>query len=275
MGKVVFISLIFLSFGTFGYAISSITLFVVSGDYKKYRVYRKMIKDLKDLSGHVIICGYGRVGYHAAKHFEALNYPFMVIERNPDLGVEQSNWLIADATKDENLILAGIERASALVSALPTDPENLYIVLSAKSLNPNVKVIARATDAGAQQKLHRAGADKVVLPDILGGIQMASLITNPRLTDFMDKITVLGEDESRLEEISRNELNKLPHRTIADLRQHGLFGCLIVGLGNEDGDIQVNPENDIILSDSQFIIVIGKPNQLDKLRQYIKSQQQI
>ena len=171
-GKLFTAFLIITSFGTFAYAISAVTTYIVSGDYVKYYKEFKKMKRLQKLSNHTIVCGYGRVGNQAAHDLKFYKKKFLVIERSPE-GSEndfsETMFIKGDATKDKVLIDAGVKTATALITALPKDADNLFVVLSARELNPNLKIISRASSYSSMRKLRIAGANNVIMPDTVGG----------------------------------------------------------------------------------------------------------
>ncbi len=263
--------LIISSFGTFAYAISTITSYIVSGDYRRYLKFQRLVKQIGHLSGHTIICGYGRVGKQAARQLEAYGRKLVVIEMNPDEKDKSDDFPIidGDATSDDVLRLAGIERANSLITALPSDPGNLYVVLSAKSLNPALNIVSRASSYEAIRKLERAGAHKVVMPDTLGGTHMASLVTSPDLMIFLEQLSLLGEGDALLEEVAYMDLEGLRPHTIGDLRKQGMFGCLVVGMRTKKGHFQVNPPDGSVLEPGSKIFVIGTADQINSLNAFL------
>jgi voltage-gated potassium channel len=263
-------ALIIVSFGTFAYAITTITSYIVSGDYKRFLQYRKLVKQIEHLHDHLVICGYGRVGRHAAKQLSASGERYVVIEKFPtDVAGDDIPVIEGDATSDDVLKTAGISRARALISTLPSDPDNLYVVLSARSLNNKLHIVARASSFEAVDKLKYAGANNVVMPDTIGGMHMASLVTSPDLTTFMERLSVLGEGDSSLTEVSYSDLLDLPHRTVGELRSQGLFGCMIIGLKTPEGNFVFNPADDNVIEKGAKIFVIGTTAQLDSMKKYL------
>ena len=186
------IFLLITSWGTFAFAITRITQFVVSGEINKYFKTRKLMKDIARLDKHVILCGYGRNGHQAAQVLKAHDIPFIVIEKDEQLILKKIAegddilHLEGDGTDDDLLRLAGVERARALITTLPLDAENVFIVLSARSLNPDIQIISRASEATSVPKLKKAGANNVIMPDRIGGSHMATLVSKPDVVEFID-----------------------------------------------------------------------------------------
>ena len=173
-----------------------------------------------------------------------------------------------DGTTDEVLISAGIKKASNLITALPSDADNLFVVLSARQLNEDCTIISRASKESSYSKLKIAGADNVIMPDKLGGNHMASLVTTPDVIEFVDRLTIEGETTANLEEIDVNELpKKYLNKTILDLDLRKQTGCTVIGFKNPDKEYIINPEADSILIKDSHLIVLGRPEQITKLRQ--------
>lgn len=169
---------------------------------------------------------------------------------------------------DEFLLKAGIKKAKNLITALPSDADNLFVVLSARQLNKDCKIISRASKESSYSKLKIAGADNVIMPDKLGGDHMASLVVTPDVIEFVDRLTIEGETTANLEEIDVDELpKKYLGKTILDLDLRKKTGCTVIGLRNPDKDYIINPEADSKLIAGSHLIVLGRPEQIIKLRQ--------
>ena len=269
-GKLYTAFLIITSFGTFAYAISSITSYIVTGDYRKYFKDYKTMKHISQLRDHVIVCGYGRVGQKTIETLKAHNESFIVLETDQII-IEKFRtegnilYLHGNATEDEILINAGILNAKALITALPSDADNLFVVLSAKELNPNLKVISRASMPSTKKKLRMAGADNVIMPDSLGGSHMAQLVSTPDVVEFLDQISIQGENDITLEGISFNDIPEgCQFKSLADLKQQFPV-CNIVGFKNAKGEYLINPSDDVEILPNSKIFVLGNPEQIRKL----------
>ena len=172
-----------------------------------------------------------------------------------------------DATTDEALIKAGIKGADNLITALPSDADNLFVVLSARQLNANCRIISRASNESSYSKLKIAGADNVIMPDKLGGDHMASLVVTPDVIEFVGRLTIEGETTANLEEISVNDLPKeYLDKTILDLDLIRKTGCTVIGFKAPDNSYLINPEASIVLQKDSHLIVLGRPEQISKLR---------
>lgn len=255
-----------------GYAISVITEYMLSknniGNFKRKKVQQK-IDILKD---HVIVCGYGRNGRQAVHKLEAYKKAYVVIEMNEDIvNREQENgklFIEGNAVEDEVLLRAGLKKASSLICALPSDADNLFVVLSARQLKSNLKIISRATEETSFQKLKLAGADNVILPDKIGGDHMANLVVTPDLVEFLDNLSVSGNTDSiNVEQIPFEKVcpNGIEQAIDAlDVRRK--TGCSIIGYKTPEGNYIVNPEPSLVVRKDSKLILIGRPEQIESLK---------
>lgn len=275
-GKLFTIFLIITSFGTFAYAVSSITRFVVDGEFNEFFKNKKLNDAIQKLQGHVIICGYGRNGRQAAQVLKKHNRRFVVVENSSQVTgsiTHRFSELVinGDSTKDEVLIKAGILRASALITTLPIDADNLFIVLTARNLNPKLTIISRASDDNSDTKLKIAGANNVIMPDRVGGAHMASLVMKPDVMEFIDIITAEGGDNINLEEISfDNFSDDMSNRTLKDLEIRNKSGANIIGFKTANGEYVVNPSADTKIIPHSKIFVLGTPEQIRKLNEILQ-----
>lgn len=270
-GRLFTATLIITSFGIFAYAVTSITTYLIGGEYKSYFKEYKLVKTVKGLSNHTIVCGYGRVGTQAIQELEAHQQNFVVIEEKDDLielfrEQKQYNHVHGNATVDENLEKAGISKAKALITTLPSDADNLFVVLSAKAMNPNLTIISRASKKTSIKKLHTAGATNVIMPDSIGGSHMASLVVTPNVVEFLDHISIQGKSEMTLESISFNELpQEFKFKTISELDAKYKTGCNIIGYKTNQGEYIINPAGSVELVPGSSLIVLGSTDQLEAL----------
>lgn len=271
-GKLFTATLIISSFGIFAYAISSITTYLIGGEYKEFRKQHKLMREIATLKNHVIICGFGRVGKQVAQDLAITKTPFVIIEQDAVLISEHSNeenyiFLKGDATVDESLEKANLENAKSVISCLPKDTDNLYVVLSARERNSRVIIISRATNSGSISKLKFAGANNVILPDTIGGSHMASLITNPDVMEFLDIVRVQGTTGANINSVSFAELpSDLQNKTIGQLDAKKLTGVSIIGYKTPDGNYIVNPDSEIIMVPHSSLFVLGSTSQINRLR---------
>jgi len=274
VGKLFTSLLIITTFGTFAYVISMITRYLISGQYRIYYKTFQVNNQLEKLSNHVIICGYGRNGRQAVKTLQAHKVPFLVIESDLELvhklREEDSNILVidGDATDDSVIIKAGINRALALITTLPRDTDNLFVVLTARDINKGLNIISRASDDRSEHKLRIAGANNVILPDKVGGAHMATLVTSPDLMQFLDQISMMGEDESTLVEIQfKNLPPDFEHKSILELEKRYQTGARIIGFKTPENKIIVNPSPETELVPKSKLFVLGNINQIIKIKQ--------
>ena len=270
--KIFTIFLILTSITVFGYAVSAFSEYLVSGRLFEHFKHKKVEKQIANLKGHTIVCGYGRNGKQAILKLKNYNKDFVVVEGKKKMSEFLDNEDIlninGDATLDETLLSAGIKNASYLITALPSDADNLFVVLTVSQLNKNCKVISRASNESSYSKLKIAGASNVIMPDKLGGDHMASLVTTPDVIEFVDRLTIEGETTANLEEVAVNDLPiKYLNKTILDLDLRKQTGCTVIGFRNPDKDYIINPEADIKLVSGSQLIILGRPEQIIKLRE--------
>ncbi len=268
--KIFTIFLILTSVVIVGYAISVITEYMLSRNNIEELKQKKMQKKIDSLSSHIIICGYGRNGKQAASKLLTYKRPFVIIERDKEIidkfKSELFPFVYGNANEDEILLQAGIDRASTLISALPSDADNLFVVLSARQINASMRIISRASEEATYHKLKLAGANNVILPDKIGGDHMASLVVIPDVIEFIDNLTIGGESNINIEEIEVEILyNTSNVKTIRDLDLRRKTGCTVIGFKDIDGDYVVNPGADHELVPNSKVIILGRPEQIQKL----------
>lgn len=274
-GKLFVSFLIITSFGTFAYAVTSITSYVVSGDYRQYFKDYRIMKEVTEMQNHVIVCGYGRVGRQAVATLTAHRRKFIVIEQKDEIidsfrEQPEFPYLQGNATSDDTLVRAGIENATAIITTLPSDSENLFVVLTARELNKNLTIISRASAFTSIRKLKIAGANNVIMPDSLGGSHMAQLVTRPDVVEFLDQISVQGENEINLEEIDFKELPEdCKYVSLADLKEQFPF-CNIIGFKKASGEYIINPSMDIEIVPNSKLFVLGNPDQISNLNEQLR-----
>jgi len=267
--KIFTVILIVTSVFIFAFAISVITEYVLSRNSLQLLKKKRVKNKISSVSNHVIICGFGRNGNQAAERLKAYKKPFVVIERNKEVIEKFEDEILfveGDANEDEALIEAGIDRAQYLITAMPDDAANLFVVLSARQLNKNLFIISRASQFTSQKKLRLAGADKVIMPDKIGGDHMASLVVMPDLITFMDKLSTEGEHTTNLEEVTiETFMAKVDNHSLRDLDLRKKTGCTIIGYIEPNGNYIINPEADLKLQPQGKVIVLGRPEQIKKL----------
>ena len=269
--KLFTIFLITISIISFGYTVSAFTEYIISGQLFQQLKLKKVQKKIEKLNGHTIICGFGRNGKQSMIKLQNYKKDFVIIEKAEEIinDIDLQGFLNVkgDATTDEALIKAGIKGADNLITALPSDADNLFVVLSARQLNANCRIISRASNESSYSKLKIAGADNVIMPDKLGGDHMASLVVTPDVIEFVGRLTIEGETTANLEEISVNDLPKeYLDKTILDLDLRRKTGCTVIGFKAPDNSYLINPEASIVLQKDSHLIVLGRPEQISKLR---------
>lgn len=270
--KLFTVFLIATSIVSFGYVVSAFTEYIVSGQLFQQLKLKKVQKKIEQLEGHTIICGFGRNGSQAMLKLQNYKQQFVIVEQDEEIITKADQKGLfnvqGDATTDEILKRAGIERAANLITALPSDADNLFVVLTARQLNRNCKIISRASNETSYDKLKIAGADNVIMPDKLGGDHMASLVVTPDVIEFVGRLTIEGETTANLEEISVNDLpEKYLQKTILDLDLRRKTGCTVIGFKAPDGKYIINPEASLELERDSHLIVLGRPEQISKLRE--------
>lgn len=258
----------------FGFGLSVITEHILNkndiGNLKR----KRMKKKIETFNNHVILCGYGQNGRQAAQKLINYKKDFVVIDTDEEVFHEWEDdslhYIIGNATEDEVLTQAGIERASTLICALPRDADNLFIVLSARQLNRDLVIISRATEENSYKKLKLAGADNVIMPDRIGGSHMASLVVVPDLVEFLDNLSVSGEHDSiNVEQIPFSKICADGiEKTIAETDIRKKTGCSIIGYKSPNGNYIVNPAPEQKLEKESKLIMIGRPEQIEKLKKY-------
>ncbi len=268
--KIFAVVLILTSLVALGFAISVITEYIVSRSSYEIIKHRKVQKKVDKLANHVIVVGYGRNGKQAVEKLMSYGQPFVVIEKDEQIAERFSSekllFVTGNANEDEILHQAGVERASTLISALPEDSDNLFVVLSARQINATMKIISRASAETTYQKLKFAGANNVIMPDKIGGDHMASLVVTPDLLEFLDNLQVSTEGSANVREIPYQAVcPDHKDRTIREIDLRNRTGCSIIGYKSPDGNYTINPEANLMLSTGSKLIVIGRPEQIENL----------
>lgn len=269
--KIFTIFLIVSSVFIFGYAVTVITEFLLDRNAMQQLRRNKIKKRIMALEGHTIICGFGRNGQQAAEKLLKYKQPFVVIDSDPEVVEHHRDQVLfveGDANVDQVLEEAGIQKARYLISAVPDDADNLFIVLSARQLNRDLFIISRASQVSSVRKLELAGANKVVMPDKIGGDHMASLVVMPDLITFMQKLSLEGKNSTNVEEVEISELaNKVSCGTIRELDLRNMTGCTIIGYVDPEGNYIINHESTQVLQPKGKVIVLGRPEQISKLNE--------
>jgi len=263
-GRIFTIILIISGVGSVTYALTTIAKIVVEGEIQEVFGRKRLEKKIKELKGHYIVCGYGRMGRIICRELKEKDIKFVVIEKNPDTFESGEETLVikGDATKDENLKEAGIEKAMGLISVLPTDAENLFVVLSARELNPKLFIVARAGEEGSEQKLLRAGADRVVSPYHIGGLRIAHTVLKPAVVDFIEFATKSGNIDLQMEEITVQHNSKLAGLTLDECGIGRDLGIIVVAIKKVSGDMKFNPTFRTSIEAGDTLIALGEISKL-------------
>jgi len=254
-----------LGVGVVLYALTSTVQSIVHSElFARYGHSRKMSK----LRDHFIICGAGRVGSHLIRSLRAIDGVFVVIESDQgkvealmNLGIPT---LVRDATLEESLIEAGVQHARGIATCLPDDADNVYVVLTARDLNPRIHIVARAAEEQAESKLIRAGANRVVAPTIIGGHRMAMALTKPAVGDFLDSITA-NHLELGFEQLEVDPVSSLVGRKLSETVIRSELNIVIVSIRRDDGEIIFNPSGETKIEGGDMLIAIGNPESLSRL----------
>ncbi len=271
IGRIYTIFVILIGFAGTGYTIKVLTEnFIENVVTLRFR-RKKMLKLISEMENHYIICGYGRIGKIITKELVEANKEVVVVDSNNDLLNEliklKIPFLLGDATDDETLIEAGIERARGLIATLPKDTDNLFVVLTAKQLNKNIYVLARASLESSERKLLRAGADKVFSPYKIGAMRMAKALLKPNVTDFLDFTyhdTLVNEIE--MDEITIPQNSSLIGKNLAESEIRKKYNAIVVAIKKKDGKMVFNPNFDYIFEAGDTIIFISEQENIDKFK---------
>lgn len=275
-GMIFTVFLIIISLGVMGFFASMLTRHFLDGIFKNYYKENKVKRKISKLENHVIVCGYGRVGRQVIQELQDHKFDIVIID-NDEVEIENIRkqgdilYLHGDATHDDIMEAAQIGKAQSLITTLPKDADNLFVVLSARGLNPKLKIISRASEEHSDTKLKRAGATNIIMPDRIGGQRMAKLVIQPDVVEFLEYILLQSSDDVNIEEISCELLNRcLYNKTIGELGIRNKSGANIIGLKDQDGKYVFNPSADIALQQGYQLFVLGSPTQLSLFRQLLK-----
>ncbi len=259
-------------FGAFniGFIAAALAQLVLEGQLMALLGKRKMEKKVQRLKNHIILCGFGRVGRQVAQEFFRLNVPFVILEQDnaaiPDQRADELIFIQGNAADDEVLEQAGIKRARAVVSTLPDDADNVYLSLTARQINPELVIIARAESDLAKRKLHRAGADRVISPHELGGMQMAMATLRPNVVDFMRLATFDPSHQGlSIEEIPIRHKSALTGKSLIETAIKTKYDTIVVGLRKNTGEVIFNPPGETVMEAGDILVALGEAAKLERL----------
>lgn len=268
-GQVFTVFLLVAGVGATLYTFTLLATVVVEGGLPKRLQRRREARMLETITDHFIICGYGRIGSIVAEQFRRQRIPYVVVERDAErvqLALEQGALGVeADASREEVLKRVGIDRARGLVAVVGTDAENVYTVLSARVMRPNLFIISRAETDDATQKLKRAGADRVISPYQIGGMQIAQTALRPAVVDFVELATSADNIELAMEEITIAPRSPFSNLSIVDANLRQRYGVIVIGIQRHDRRMQFNPEPDTRIESGDKLVVLGRPDSLKRL----------
>jgi voltage-gated potassium channel len=268
---------ILMNLGILAYAVSVLTSFIIEG--KIQSIYKNYMADFKinKLKNHVIVCGYGRNGKEACEELSYSDRQFVVIEKDPEiLKIFKTNAgshiLIGNATSDNTLKAAGLERAGVIIITTPSDADNVFITLTAREMKPDIQIIARASEKESESKLYRAGANNVILPDHLGGMFMAQMVTKPVVIEFLNLMTGFSGQHYHLEQLRYEDLKPIyQNKTLKELQIHKKSGGTVIGVKDDIKGLIPSPGSETLIGPKDTIVVLGGEDHIKELkRQFFK-----
>ncbi len=272
-GRILTMLLIVSGVGAFAYLVGSFTQVLVEGRLQQFLGRRRMQKIIDGLSDHVIVCGYGRIGSIVAREILAENVATVVVESSPDvvqlLEEQGIPYVQGDATADETLLAAGLMRAKTLVAALTQESANVYVTLTARQLNPGLRIVARADAQGHIQRLQRAGAEQVLVPHLYGGVRMAQSVLRPTVTNFLELAGRSGPIDLQMEELQVTEHAEIRNQNLIEARIRPRFNLIVIAIKKACGDMIFNPQPQAVLEPGDTMILVGKKDNLDHLREIL------
>jgi voltage-gated potassium channel len=281
-GRAFTVAVLLAGLGVAAYLVSALTTYFIEGEFTRSRTRRKMNRVLDSIRDHIIVCGVGTTGVHVVEELVWTKWPLVAIDRDQErldrlqeLSADLLPTVTGDATTDETLEQAGIRRARGIVAALTDDKDNLFIVVSARQLNPSLRIIAKGVDVQAAAKLKRAGADSVVNPAFIGGVRMVSEMIRPQVVEFLDLMLRDKDKNLRIEEVLVPTGSPLVGKPIveAQIRRH--TNLLVVAVRepppspSQPGRFVYNPGPETLIEENMALIVLGETDQVHKLRSSI------
>ncbi len=268
-GKIFTMFLIFTGVGIIAYTLGMIAQAMIELKIMSILGRKKLGLKIRSLKNHYILCGYGKIGRVVANELKAKDVPVLVIEKNPELReiLEKDGhpYIIADATIEDNLLEAGIERAKGIIALLSSDADNLFVTMTAKTLNPNLFVLSRAEEEHTYNKLLRVGADKVVMPHIIGGQKLANLITRPAVAEFLELTVHSKEIGLEIEELMVGKGSPLNGQTLKDSGIRQKTNVIVVAIRKKSGQMIFNPSSMTRIEEGDILIVLGQREGLKRL----------
>jgi len=268
--------LIFFGVTTMFLAVGAMTQTIIELELQDRYGKRRKRRMIDQLHDHFIVCGYGRVGRNASFEFQRANIPFLVVDSNEDRVAKAADAgmlaIAADATRDDSLREAGVLKAKGLIAALPSDAENLFIILSAKTLNPKLTVVTRASEEEAEEKMRRAGADTVFTPYAVTGRQLADSLLRPHVVEFLDFGRSNMGPKVTMEQVCVSANAELTTKTLGELMELRKTGVIVLAIRKRGGETIFNPPPEFEISAGDFLIVMGERPNLQKLEQILANE---
>jgi voltage-gated potassium channel len=268
-GKMFTIFLIFIGVGAAIYVAGQIIEIIVEGQILGIRRRKKMEKTIKNLKDHFIICGFGRVGHQVGKEFDNANIKYVIIESNLELTKQYESQsilhIIGDATSDQKLLEAGIKNARGLIASSDSDVANVYITLSARELNKELLIVARASKVDTEGKLKIAGANRVLSPSFISGKRMANWATRPVASDFLEMVSHNDNRQFNLQEVPIPDNSSFIGKTLIESKIKELSEITILAIQNKNGKFNLQPSSDTIINPGDTLVAIGTKDQVEKL----------
>ena len=269
MGKIFTMFLILVGMSFVLYLLGEITQTVVAGGLKRILGGNDMEKKVAELKKHYIVCGFGRIGKVICQSLQENHKPFAIIENDPQevQKIMALGYIVlqGNAAEDEMLMKAGIKEAKGLIAVVSSDADNVYIVLSARGLNPDLFILARSSSSGSETKLLRAGADKVISPYYIGACRMAQLLVRPTVVDFLDLTVHGGELGLRLEEMSVTEHTQFVNMTLLDSKIRMKYDLIVVAIKRQNGEMQFNPSPQTKILPGDTLVLLGEHESIKAL----------
>jgi len=271
-GRFFSIVLMLTGVGTMFYTFGVVARVLLEGELRNILGRKRLNKKIEGLKNHYIICGYGRMGRIICEELTRHRAPFLIIEGTPEIVATMDKELLVlqgDATQDAILKDAGIDRARGLISVLSSDADNLYVVLSARGLNPKLRIVARASQEGSSQKLLRAGADSVVSPYYIGGLRIAHSLLKPAVVDFIEFATRSENLELQMEEFRVDQNSRIIDLSLHESGIRKDLGVIIVAIKRENGEMEFNPTSTSIIRKGDTLIAMGQVQQLHAMEKLV------
>ena len=253
-----------------GYTLARFVQFLAEGEIQTLFGHRRMRSQIENLSGHIVVAGYGRVGALVCDELTEAEFPFVVIENNPvkipEIEGKGFLYVPGDATEEKILGNAGLGRAKTLVTVMPNDAANVYICLTARQMAPRVKIVARAEQPSTQKKLKQAGADHVILPALIGAQRIVSLLTNPTAVEFVELVTQRSSLAIEMDDVPIRDSSLLVGQTLRDADIGHRTGIIVIAIKRADGRVEFPPPGEVPLAHGDSVVVLGRRSNLDHFR---------